>query len=655
MSYFHNFILKIKKSSFNRGKILFFGLIIFGFLFFPFLTKAAWYDFLINAFLFIPTLAIGIILGVAIMISGGFAWLSGAFLDWVTGPNFISFSFTNPGGENPNPIIASGLSITQSLVNMFLVVVLIYIAVSIALRLAGETEAKKMLVRLIFIALIVNFAPVICGLIVDASNIVMNYFLVGIREGVSGVLSQAWEYGKAAASAAFKITGSPADKFGLFMMGAIQIILNLSIAFAFLLYAGIFFFRYFAIWILVILAPLAFVFWITPTTRKFWDMWWNNFLQWSIIGIPMAFFLYLGMKIFGDLRGALIGKIELPGLEPGVGTLMDKMLPFLAVVVFLYLGFVIGLQTSAMGGSAAISLTKKGLRGAARFTGTVGKKAALWGLQKATKGKGIEWAERQAAIKPGEVFGESKAGKIIAKAGWAVGLTPAAWAVRRGLGEAGLRLTEAEIKGIRTAEEKYKGTTAERKLSALRDPKIFMRDRVGILRQAIEEEQIKDLRRLGLTDEEITKIGKTALRAHPEQFKKIRDAFPHLAEEMGKGFAESVRKAADLAFKDATEAAQYGTIEAKIVAKIKPAFIPKMDESTFESPETKKAIHNFWTGEQMGSGIRTFGRKFVEDFNKEAETILSKDPEFYKKNNFSLYKFSKSTPGRSLGMIELEK
>src|SRR4030042_2009947 len=51
------------------------------------------------------------------------------------------------------------------------------------------------------------------------------------------------------------------------------------------------------LWILVILAPIAFISYIFPATKKLyligWDSWWEELVKWSIIGIPIGFFLYL--------------------------------------------------------------------------------------------------------------------------------------------------------------------------------------------------------------------------------------------------------------------------------------------------------------------------------------------------------------------------
>lgn len=362
------FISFLKKYCSKIKKVLSVLSLSFIFLFFPLSTLAFWQQ-LTNAILGLPRDAVKYIMGALVYLAGLFAQVTGAFLDLVTSPNFISLPYTKPGSfPEGNPIIDSGLSITQSLVNLALVVILVFIALSIALRLK-EYASQKTLVRLIAIALLVNFAPVFCGVIVDASNIAMNYFLVGIKEGVSGILTDISTEGL---TGALTRPGT-VTIFSLVARGAILIILNLSIGLAFLLLVFIFLFRYVAIWLLVILSPLAFVAWILPKTKKFWDIWWKQFLQWSFIGIPMAFFLYLAMGSMAGIRIYFQTGVAAPGLESSVTGLLDRTFPYFVITAMIYLGFFIGLSTSAMGATSAISFAK--------WSGRRAKGAAKWGTR----------------------------------------------------------------------------------------------------------------------------------------------------------------------------------------------------------------------------------------------------------------------------------
>jgi hypothetical protein len=147
---------------------------------------------------------------------------------------------------------------------------------------------------------------------------------------------------------------NPANPISTFGMIAGILFYDIVAIVIFFLYFFLFLFRYMALWILVILSPLAFVSYVFPFTKKFWDLWWNNFLQWCIIGIPAAFFMWLADKILsGMIKSADVSSV-------GFAT-------YLVPGMMLIIGFLFTLQTSAMGASSVISAAKwagKGTGGA---------------------------------------------------------------------------------------------------------------------------------------------------------------------------------------------------------------------------------------------------------------------------------------------------
>ncbi len=310
-------------------------------------ASANWVWDMISGIATIPFAFFYLLLGYMSILFSGFA---GIVLNWVIGPNFTTLSYTNPAG---NPIIRAGLEITQGFVNMLLVLILVYIAIATILRLAGH-ETKKLLVTFVVVALLVNFAPVICGLVVDASNIIMNFFiseLAGLdvfttnmgRISESFISMFSWDqFNSAERSWArlFSVIGVTAFNFFL--------------GFALLIFAALFVFRRIMIWILVILSPLAFACYILPRTREYFNKWWKQFLSWSFIGVTAGFFLYLGFRL------VLIAPEIITPPETEFGTTFDGMLPYYVPIAFLFIGLIIGLQTSAMGASTVINLAKRG-------------------------------------------------------------------------------------------------------------------------------------------------------------------------------------------------------------------------------------------------------------------------------------------------------
>ena len=323
---------------------LFFFLLVLLALFYPYQSQAAVFDFLIGVATAPIQVVIAIVLSIYLGYSYFLAWLSGTLLNFVASPGFISFSYTRPD----NPVVKAGLEITQPLANIILVVVFIFVALAIALDLAGY-GTKKTFAWLILIALLINFTPVICGLIIDAGNVVMFHFLKGLEKGVGEIVGGlTGDFGELLRGLGIAFSGLNV-KLEYTSRCIAHIILNISLAFAFFLFVALFLMRYLALWVLVILSPIAFICLILPATKKFWTLWWNNFFQWTIIGIPCAFFLWLAVSTFGNLQQEFEGKLALEQYK-----FIEPLFAYGVLVVFLYLGFVIGLQTSAMGSSAII-------------------------------------------------------------------------------------------------------------------------------------------------------------------------------------------------------------------------------------------------------------------------------------------------------------
>lgn len=349
----------------------------------------AFWERIVAAVTAIPVLIITALLLFQVLVTGFFVMIISAILEWIISPDFVSLSYTKPClaihkygpdprviGDTCNPIIGIGLDITQHLVNLLLVGILVYIALAIALRI-GEYDAKKLFTKLIIVALLVNFAPVLVGVIVDAANIIMNYFLSPLRGGFSQIGNQLSVFWDSIVKSLGKVFDIPAQ-FGLLGLGMTMVALNTITFFVLGIFAGLFIVRYIAIWVLVILAPIAFVFWILPEgskVHKFWDMWWNNLIQWSFIGIPVAFFLYLGISSFSvlsqSLNAATIQK-SAPGIDPQTMGVFTQLFPFFVVIIFLTIGLSLSFSISAEGAKTVITKTKALGRWAGKHAGKGG-------------------------------------------------------------------------------------------------------------------------------------------------------------------------------------------------------------------------------------------------------------------------------------------
>jgi hypothetical protein len=316
-----------------------------------------------------------IVLQFLVATTSAILWLATSILSWVTSENFISLPYTSEG------IVEIGWPLCRDFANMAIIVFLVIIGLATALRIR-DYEAKKALPVLIIVALLVNFSPVICGFFIDAANIVMNWFLEGIKN-VSDTYGHFFNLGKGIIDLLGKGDVNDFNSLlveGLIIRPLVMSVFNVGAAFIIFLFSFIFVLRYIALWALVILSPLAFVSYILPVTRRFWNMWWNQFVQWTIIGITMGFFLYLGFQLLGITTSGEVHLVasDLPESAEApnpVAWLLDSLLPYFVVLAFLGLGFFIGLSSGAAGATQIISGGKRAGKWVARTTGRLSKEA----------------------------------------------------------------------------------------------------------------------------------------------------------------------------------------------------------------------------------------------------------------------------------------
>jgi hypothetical protein len=457
----------------------------------------------------------------------------------------------------------------------------------------------------------------------------MNYFLVGIREGISGIIAQVTTWGDGFISTLLRLSTFEGQTT-LIAQSLIQIILNYTIAFAFFIFSALFILRYLAIWILVILSPLAFVFWILPATKKFWNMWWSNFIQWSIVGIPAAFFLYLAARVYEVLPSVYKTKFEMPGIDPVITGFLDQVFPFFIVVIFLLLGFIIGLQTSAMGAGTVISLAKRG-----------GKAAGKWAAKRG-------WAKIEEKIPEGVRKVGERLATYTPKGKAAQVLGAPIWAIGRAMGRAiGPAIVTAEKQTAKTAEKKWTGALYARKVSALLDAASDA-ERAGIISAFSEDNEIEKLLRDDrvkrfLTELRMRKIAKKA--GEIDEAKKVIPAFlpKGTREEQNKWLSDVGVKVSDwekktFNIKDEVD---------KVVGRAKPANVKYFSSEALAGEGAQEAMHKFWHGAHISEAAREFGKIFVDAFQKKGNALGMK---WYKTNNKPLVKYWSSSAAQALGL-----
>jgi len=263
-----------------------------------------------------------------------------------------------------NKMVSAGWHFSAGIVNMVLIVLAVFIALTIILKI--ETfEGKKAFIRLVLVALLLNFSLVFIGMLIDASNFIFNAILTGNENLPFQIINKFSENaGLVLASlittlVAFAVAGiipfiAPFVQLAfflgvvtmaflpMFLMWFFQIFCFFAISGMFFTYAFLFAARVFIIQLLAILSPFAALFLILPQTKKHWDEWLKHLFEWIFFGIALYLFLVVGLKAADALMPTL--DFNLP--TAGLGTIQQALTGTFVYYFFLFIYLVVAIWIS---------------------------------------------------------------------------------------------------------------------------------------------------------------------------------------------------------------------------------------------------------------------------------------------------------------------
>ena len=281
--------------------------------------------------------------------------------------------------------VTMGWVIVRDLCNMFFILILLVIAFATILRIPNY-EWKKLLPKLLIMAVLINFSRTICGLIIDFSQVIMLTFVNGISSGASNNLTRLLGMDKMMAfnaNAADNVSGSLGMEtvagLILALLSALVILVVITVMIAILVM------RVIMIWIYVILSPIAFLAAAFPAGQKYSSQWWGEFSKNVIVGPVLAFFLWLALMSAQSSSDSLgLEKITAAGLNQGIltGMLEGKTFQTYIITLGLLIG---GLMVTQQIGGVGSGMAAKGLDWAKKSPMLLGKgtmKVGGWGARK---------------------------------------------------------------------------------------------------------------------------------------------------------------------------------------------------------------------------------------------------------------------------------
>ncbi len=293
-------------------------------------------------------------------------------------------------------IVSSGWAIARDFANLFFIFILLYIAIATILQLSGY-GIKELLVKVIIVAILVNFSLVFAKVIVDASNILALEFYNKISAKTDNRIEPSNDVIPAKdISAAFvsglkmqTIFNDETDNFGkggkdATLMQIAIITLGgsaLLLVVAFVLFAGalMFVIRTVILWVLMILAPLAFAAMALPKTGEYARKWWRTLFDQAFFAPAFMFMFYLVAKIIqsdglkgvmGSAQTGFAGMITNNGQNVNINLIMQ----FVILIILMIASLTIAKQMGGAAASHGIKMASDAKKWGQGYAGRVSKR-----------------------------------------------------------------------------------------------------------------------------------------------------------------------------------------------------------------------------------------------------------------------------------------
>ncbi len=323
-------------------------------------------------------------------------WILNLFVEFLTTPAL------NSGSGGINRAITGITAIANGFYSIIFLIIIF--ANFIAIPGLDNYTVKKLLPKLITVIILTQFSFLICSVIIDIGNIagqtipsqVLSLYKGAPTDVVAAIAEMLNPY-KAIVDELSKVGFSAASAgtiVAIYILAIFQIIAMVIIALISIFYLM---FRWFAILLLTIFAPIAFAAWVLPNTEKFTKTWITAFMKLTLMYV-------LVMTV---LASAVIAQDVLKSIDGPVAIIMSLFIPLIALALVPKCLKVSGSMLTAAGKMAADTKAGKAASGAAKGavkkSGQEGKLAELKGkgfgaLSKVTPGKvGMGFATKQAA------------------------------------------------------------------------------------------------------------------------------------------------------------------------------------------------------------------------------------------------------------------
>src|SRR3989344_2957550 len=305
-------------------------------------------------------------------------WLLAAVanvFNYVLGITFDNANYSDIG------VIREGWAFSRDVVNLFFIFILLFIAIATILQIESY-GAKKLLVWLVLVALLVNFSLLAARFIIYATNSMGILFYQsisanespflsslkigkeGFRKDISGAFMAGLDQQQimAAPGTQANSPAPPADPENINLV-VIVILLTGIILFTLAMIvfaAGAFFMvvRLAMLWILMILAPFGFVFLILPITRSYALQWWRTLQSQALFAPAFMFFIIITVKVGKSDLVRQLSQRRLAGAISTTEFLILLIIQSVILIILLGASLIVAKQMGIYGANAVMGTAK---------------------------------------------------------------------------------------------------------------------------------------------------------------------------------------------------------------------------------------------------------------------------------------------------------
>ena len=313
--------------------------------------------------------------------AGDLLKMSGTLFVWIINTDNIKLILTSPA-------LYEIWTYVRDLLNMAFIMVLLFSAFCTIFQVE-QYNYKKMLWKIVLMALLVNFSFPITRFIIDASNILMysiiksDFFTDSQAYSSLGIITKNSTLATLMTHQTWPNAGS--------LIGATVMLFMLAITF--LAIGILLLIRIITLAVLIIFSPVAFAGSIIPGVSAQASKWWDNLFKYSFFGPIMIIGVAIAVKLMNGIGKDLSTK----ALEAARGqttveaTNLGSMVFILVPIVLLWIVMGVAQSMSISGAGAVMGGAQKALK----WAGKAPVRAGWWGIKKTGVPGGIQqkWAQ----------------------------------------------------------------------------------------------------------------------------------------------------------------------------------------------------------------------------------------------------------------------